>query len=145
MSFILDVDKNNPILEANIINSVLNVDTNNDIITIGSTGSNSIELNGGVKFNYKKITTAGTTYFLTQNDYFVEIDNPSYNSVVLPQALTGSGISYIISRSNNNTNNDFRIQAQIGDDIDDRDHIILRKSGNHIKVISNGENTWHVI
>ncbi len=136
-------DELNVILDANTSPSfsILNDGT----ISIGSPNiSNSISLNGGICYNFKKIIDGGTNYVLQDNDYFIEVVSPTYLTVTLPLAASGPGCSFIISRSNSNTSN-INVVAQIGDDIDDRSFLTLKRAGQHIKVISNGENSWYVV
>jgi len=118
----------------------------NGNINVGGSGvNNTIKLNGGICFNFKKLTDNAIEYIITENDYMVEVASDTYNTIILPSAIGNAGCSYIISRGENTTNNNLVLQTQIGEDIDGREQSFLKYAGIHIKLLSNGEGRWYVI
>jgi hypothetical protein len=104
---------------------------------------NNIIISGGITTNFKQITDTGTDYLLTNNDYAVEIISATYNSVTLPAAAGIGGRTYVISRGS--TNNNLIVKSQIGDTIDGRTQIALKRINDHMQVQSNGINEWYMM
>lgn len=126
-------------------NPSFNITNNGDIILGSSDLDNHIEFNGGICYNFKKIVDNETNYNLSHKDYFIEVVSETYDTITLPYANLNAGCSYIVSRANSNNNNNLKIYSQVEDDIDDRDFLSLKRPGQHINVMSNGENSWYII
>lgn len=104
---------------------------------------NNLILNAGVNFQFRQITDAGTNYLMTNNDYAIEIISATYGSVTLPSASGIGGRTYIIS--NGSTNTALLVKSQIGDFIDKRTTINLKRINDHIRVQSNNIDEWYII
>jgi hypothetical protein len=132
MSWILD--------NKNTIGSYIIPTGNTNKITVFG---ESLIINSGIDFNFKQIIDTETNYLLTDSDYAIEIISDTYNTITLPSALNIGGRTYIISRGS--TNNNLILQAQIGETIDSRNIIQLKRINDHIKVMSNNISEWYVI
>lgn len=164
MSYILDDEKNNlgstivPIGTDNVVtvlkqfavdpmaNGVgyFNVTNTGDIHIGNPIVKNNLFLNTGVDFNFMQITdTTLTNYTLTQNDYAIEIITDTINTITLPTARNTGGRTYIISRGSNNNN--LILQTQLNENIDTRMQISLTRKYVHLKVMSNGQDSWYVV
>lgn len=117
-------------------------DTGN--INIGNRNAkNNLLLDAGVDFHFVQITDTLVNYDLTNNDYAVEIISDSINTVTLPTALNNGGRTYIISRGSNN--NDLILQCQTNENIDSRPLLQLTRKHVHLKVMSNGQDSWYIV
>ena len=145
MSFLIDPDKdtvsNNPTLIDIITNDT--IISNNGDITIGN-NTGEVRLNGGICYNILRLTDAGTNYDIQDTDYIIEVVSSTYNTITLPPASNSSGCSFIVSRETSNTNKNLLLIPQAGDDIDTYSEHQFRRPG-HIKVVSNGVNSWYVV
>lgn len=116
---------------------------NNGNITLGNnTTNNNLIINAGIDMDFKCIIDGGTNYILSENDYAVEIVSDTYTSVTLPSANLIGGRTYIISRGSNTV---ISLTAQVGENIDSRTSILLKRKHDHIKVMANNEDSWYVI
>lgn len=100
-------------------------------------------IEGGVDFDFKQINDDGVDYQLADNDYAVEIISDTYETITLPSALDTGGRTYVISRGSNNS--ELVLQAQPGENIDDKPIIQLKRKNVHIKVMSNNIDSWYVV
>jgi hypothetical protein len=117
---------------------------NGEILVGNNTMGNNILLNGGIDFNFKQITdTSLSNYNLTFNDYAVEIITDTIDTITLPLAMGIGGRTYIVSRGSNN--NALAVVSQAGDNIDTRQFIKLNRIYTHMKLMSNGQDSWYVV
>lgn len=115
---------------------------NDGTINIGGpNSSNNLIIEAGIDFDFKQIYGTDTNYNLTENDYAIEIMSDTYDTITLPTALNSGGRTYIISRGNNNNN--LVLKAQTGENIDTRNEIPLKRKNDHIKVMSNGIDSYY--
>lgn len=123
--------------------SIFNVVSGGNI-GIGNSGTdNNLVINSGTDVRFTQITDNLLSYTLTKNDYAVEIMADSINTIILPSALNIGGRTYIISRGSNNNN--LILQCQPNDNIDTRPQINLSRKYVHLKIMSNGQDTWYII
>lgn len=122
-------------------------------LTIGKTGdivlgdpnstSNNVIVNAGMSTSFRQLTDPDTEYLMTKNDYAIEVISDTYNVIRLPSALDIGGRTYVISRGSNNNN--LSVRTQVNENIDTRTQILLKRKNDHIKVSSNGIDSWYVI
>jgi hypothetical protein len=126
--------------------SYFNVSTNGTI-NIGSADStvyNNVIVTSGIDYHFSQITDITLTdYLLTKNDYAIEIIADSINTVTLPTAVGNGGRTYVVSRGSDNNN--LTLQCQAGENIDTRSQILLSRKHVHLKLMSNGQDSWYII
>lgn len=152
-SFVIPVGSNNDItvfkdfiVQPNPSNDPYFLVLSNGTIQLGDTDENTqnnVIISSGITTNFSQITDTGTIYTLTNNDYSIEIISATYNTVILPSASGIGGRTYVISRGS--TNDNLVVQAQVGDLIDGRNIIQLKRINDHISVQSNGINDWYIM
>jgi hypothetical protein len=136
MSFIIDDKKKT------VGGSVFVLGEDNTVQVGGS--ESTVEITGTIVYNFKRLTEPNTNHDLTESDYFVEVASNTYNTVTLPLASSAESRHYVISRAYNNTNDNLRLVARVGDDIDEATEIRLKNPREHITLISNGLNSWYI-
>jgi hypothetical protein len=164
MSFFLDDEKTNlsslvipvgvvPVVTAysgfsivpnGVADSIFSVAASGDI-SIGQIDSiNNLVINTGTDVRFVQITDTNLVdYTLTGDDYAVEIIADSINTVTLPTSYNIGGRTYIISRGSNNNN--LIIRCHPGENIDTRPQLNLSRKHAHVKMMSNGQDSWYII
>lgn len=123
--------------------TIFGVYTNGDIHIGNPSVKNNIFLDGGIDFHFVQITdTTLVDYALTNNDYAIEIIADNINTITLPTALNNGGRTYIISRGSDN--NALLLQSQPNENIDTRTQLQLTRKHVHLKVMSNGQDSWYI-
>ncbi len=121
----------------------LDIRENGEIFIGDDGGINNITLNGGIRYNFKQIIGVALNYDLEEDDYAIEIVSDTYNSVTLPFATGRGGRAFLISRGSDN--NAFVIKTQIGDTLDTRTQVPIKRKNEHIRVMSFDNNKWFTI
>lgn len=122
----------------------LNIDSTG-LIQLGDPNSkNNVLLYASLDFRFLQIfDTTIQDYQLNTDDYAIEIVSDSINTITLPTSLDSGGRTYIVSRGSNN--NALIIRAQPGENIDTRQSLQLSRKHVHLKVMSNGQDSWYIV
>lgn len=110
--------------------------------TLNLKAPKGIKIQSGIEFQYDEITAPTNPFILEDKHYFVEITNPAVVSVILPEATSKRGKSFIISK--NHPNNIVISADQTGtpDTIDGDTTYTLSNPNERIRLICTGTDKW---
>lgn len=126
----------------------LELQTDGDIILGNSASSNSIFINGGLRYGFRIVSTSvSTDLALTKNDYFVSINTSIIKTVTLPAALLDNGgRAYVVKRQfAGGLPADLRLLPGLGDNIDGFSYVDIETAGASIEVICDGNGSWIIV
>lgn len=113
-------------------------------INIGSGPSNHVFLNGGLKYLHVDNNSAGPIITLTTDNYSVAYTNVGVTNVRLPSANANVGSAYILHHAHGGGAISIDVAPASGDLIDGVPSVLLTAIGQHINLISIGNNAWRV-
>lgn len=124
------------------VNPQLSINNDGTIIIGDALNPANLIINAGIDFDFKQIFGVVTNYDLAETDYAIEIISPSFLTVTLPSAFNIGGRTYLVS---NGSGIPLHLQPQLGENIDGRTFLELRRLNDHTKIFSNGQDSWYIV
>jgi hypothetical protein len=117
----------------------------NGNVGIGTTAPNSkLHVNGPIATAIKTVTAAD--YTITDNDSIIIVNNSTYSSIYLPNALGRAGMEYTIKKISTVAFSHNVIVFKTGaNTIDGGDSYLLENQYAYVRVVSDGVRNWYVI
>jgi hypothetical protein len=103
-------------------------------------GQLGIELQGGLTLAYDNISSGIPIFVLDSRYYFIEISNNSTTSVLLPNASTTPGQTFIILKGY--SGGSLTVSTQGSNTIDGDAAITMDNLDDRLKLFSSGANRW---
>lgn len=116
----------------------------NTIVTLGNTSTpNEIHLNGGVRYNVLILDDSKTSYTISDNDFIIIVDSPTYTSIKVPSASGRAGKAYqIVRRFGGPTI--LSVSSVVSDTFDGDTDIDLIGEGN-TQIVCTGTSNWMIV
>lgn len=128
--------------------SQLSLQSSGDIVLGNSGTSNSIFINGGLRYGFRQISSfVGTNLDLSKNDYFVVINTSVIKTITLPSAdASNGGRSYILLRKfAGGLTTDLRVLPAMGDNIDGFSYVDIEYQGASLELVCDGNGSWLIM
>lgn len=133
-----------------LVNNVaqMSLQTSGDIVLGNSGTSNSLFVNGGLRYGFRSISSyGGSNLNLTKNDYFVVINTATIQTVTLPVSdSNNAGRAYIVQRRfAGGLPTDLRLLPTLGDTIEGFPYVDIETQGASIEVVCSGDGNWLIM